>query len=206
MPWDCTVCALLELRHSWPTAGPVFGDPRLTENSIAACARRWPGLRLHGRGAGKSLVSVEGLDDYQWAGLRRGVVLVDGYDRHGACQVMQKAWLATAWAIGARMISDLVHLQRSAVEPTAIGDGFLLRLSGTKDDPTGSKLVRRPLLFASDGSMSVARYLAEYLAVRDAACGIEGWLFVTGKGKAFPEGGAPLWPSRGTLSASCFGS
>jgi hypothetical protein len=52
-----------------------------------------------------------------------------------------------------------------------VGDGYLIRLRGTKDDAPGAKRVTRPLEWSATGGPSPAQAMAEYLCVRDAAVG-----------------------------------
>jgi hypothetical protein len=122
---------------------------------------------------GKSaLTPVDGLDDWQLAGLRRCLALGAGYEEHvGFCWVRARAWIATAWVAGFRMVSDLSDLERDRVEPAPNGDGYVIRLRGTKDDASGAKRVSRPLEWSATGGPSAAQAMAEYLCVRDAAVG-----------------------------------
>jgi hypothetical protein len=130
--------------------------------------------RSVGRRGGSALTPVDGLDDWQLAGLRRGLALGAGYEEHvGFCWVRDRAWVAAAWVAGFRMASDLCDLGRNQVEPAANEvDGYVIRLRGTKDDPTAAKRVIRSLEWGGGGGgSSAAQAMAEYLCVRDAAVG-----------------------------------
>lgn len=153
---------------------PDHGRPIVVNTLLVHRRKTVPYLqRSVGKRGGSALTPVHGLDDWQVAGLRRGLALGAGYEEHvGFCWVRARAWVATTWVAGFRMAADLSDLGRDQVEPAPTeADGYVIRLRGTKDDPPGAKRVIRALEWSATGGSSAAQAMAEYLCVRDAAVG-----------------------------------
>lgn len=183
VPHDCTACAVRAVMKAHSGDTLLFANgPASVAAALGTRRREWPWLasQVASRG-GSALTPVTGLGPWEQAGLRRGLVLGAGYEKHqGFMWVRARAWTATGWVAGFRMVSDLSELARDRVEPAAAGDGYLVRLRGTKDDAPGEKMVVRPLEWSSTGGPSAGQAMAEYLAVRDAAVGgREGALLLT---------------------------
>jgi hypothetical protein len=198
VPWDCTACAVQKVVDEHQGGGlPLLhrvvgqGKPALLKERISA---RLNELRNSGwRGAaflttddsfpGPVLTPAAELSEWQLAGLRRALALRVGPHRRGD-YLRARAWVSLSWSGGFRMCGDLVRLDRGRVRREVLGAGWTLDLSATKDDPFGRKAVTRSFGWATDRvvegpDLSAARFLSEYLCVRDAVQGEDGMLFRT---------------------------
>jgi hypothetical protein len=187
VPWDCSACAVRDvLRGRSPDERFVTASSSSLSTKMMKVRDGWSGFdRLPGCRPGTTAVVLQPKQDlslYALAGLRRGIVVVEA-GPVSSSWLVGRPWTAVTWEAGLRMASDLESLPRSAVEPTIAGDGFVLHLAGTKDDPTARKEVTRVFLH-TDG-LSAAGVLAEYLAVRDAAVGSGGPLLIATPGRPF---------------------
>lgn len=192
VPWDCTACAVrLVVAEHADSCKPLLYRARDVTDLKSALASQlrllrdtaWRGSSFahpHAVGQDCSLTPSPDLSDWQVAGLRRALLLRVGPHRRGR-YLRAKAWVSVAWASGFRMCGDLVRLDRSHARPAPDG-GWTVDLSGSKDDPCGRKEVVRSFAWPmgadpKDTDLSPARYLSEYLCVRDAVQGPSGQLF-----------------------------
>lgn len=185
VPWDCTVCAIsLLLDESLDhdrSAFTVIHDDRamrqkVVSSSLGTAMRKAPHLASRGSDRFFRVLPEPGLPDASLAGLRRGLVLAFGW-KSGTSWLRARAWTITAWTCGVRMNGDFGTLPRDLV--TRTDTGFRIQMGVTKTDRSGARRDTHTLNF---GQGHGAEALAEYLCVRDAFAGPEGYLFLTTMG------------------------
>lgn len=198
VPWDCTAC---HLREHWIGLSDQGARPESYLFATGKAAnpkriRQWLAQRLHKMlqaftagnvqwtAAGDAITVRAGATDWTRAGARRALVL--GLQRNtGHALVRAKCRISLAWTNGVRAASDLDEVIREDIrhDPAL---GFTVPLGATKPDRPGSRNSVGLALwedwddeqdFGTPGVGGPARFMTEYLAVRDAVVGTSGYLF-----------------------------
>ena len=180
----CIPCSVRKLQEPGSTCdgttlllGPISNDPAILEKALRKRLRRSAKHFTSGHvtwcDTTKAL-RVTTTDPTQRSGIR--IALSAGLTRpYGQAAARAKARFALAWANALRMISDVDEIERHTVihHPT---EGFSLRLGPTKGDRLDAREMKAWAPWEQD-DQGVARYLNDYLTVRDATVGPNGYLF-----------------------------
>jgi len=203
VPWDCAACSLRDIVTTRNIPEDlVFSALGDTTKRIGRAFQQVVSRNIYGRYShllergghmhGRFPIPRSGTTEYDYAGLRRGLVLMYGMEA-GPLIIRARAYLAIAWVNGLRMASDLVDVERGDVKEDPDGQGFSITLGRTKSDRSGAHRSTITVMWEGNGG---AREFSEYLCVRDAMAGRSGRLFlgsrtvISGRGGAYDNSGA----------------
>lgn len=195
VPWDCTMCAIRSVHAARVGLGSqeasnslLFGVLAKTRGDVSKALRGRLEAALTSLRAGgwdwatpqrQTLTGKAGTDSWALAGVRRALV-TGSHHPHGQAVARARCRIAVAWANGLRLASDLDEVRRDLIKRDDHGYTFVL--GPTKSDRSGA----RSRVIAAHGdaeAFGVGRYFAEYLCVRDATVGRDGYLFTPMRGK-----------------------
>lgn len=180
----CIPCSVRKLQGPGSTfdgttllLGSISKDPAILEKALRKRLRRSAKHFTSGHLTwcdATNALRIDTTDPSQVSGIR--IALSAGLTRpYGQAAARAKARFALAWANALRMISDVDEIERHTVVRHP-AEGFSLRLGPTKGDRLDAREMRAWAPWEED-DRGAARYLDDYLTVRDATVGTHGHLF-----------------------------